>query len=560
MSNRMPFILIFSKFTIFLELFSFFLYAQPVQKEADPLNDSKAVEMFDSLTQSKFFLSLVFRNDFSPKHEYAYPADFIPEYNDSILAARITALNAHSPINFCYNEDVRAHIDFYLKRRSFLSRLIGLTDLYFPLFEEMLHKYDLPEELKFLPIIESALNPVARSRAGAMGLWQFMYKTGLLYGLEVSNFVDDRCDPYKSTDAACRHLKDLYAIYNDWLLALAAYNAGSGRVNRAIHMANGSTNYWEVRKFLPRETQRYVPAFIAATYVMSYYHHHNIRPLVPVIIDAHIDTVAVRSELALDILAQMLDVPLELLEFLNPSYRKNIIPAPVNGKIYYLRLPAQKIIDFYRLEIDLYYETLARRYPQIMADYVTSTGKTIYNKPYRIKGDTAFVSSDAAGDSVKSLTLISTVDDFRQIFHVLTVAPALSVTSSSTAYGRSTSTSRYSYHVVRSGETLSSIARKYGLTVNELMALNNLRTHTIHPGQKLIISRTAQSTSSRTSQSSSAQPASRTSTQLIHTVRSGDTLWNISQKYGVPVEKIMADNNLKSDKLQVGQQLKIIKQ
>lgn len=536
------------------------LYSQPAEPLHDALKDSKAIEIFDSLTQSKFFHNLVFRNDFSSKNCYSNTESYIHDYNDSILINRIVQLNANSPINFTYNEDVKAHIIFYLRRSNYLSKLMGLSRLYFPLFEEILDKYDLPKELKYLPIIESALNPHARSRAGAMGLWQFMYRTGLVYGLEVSNYVDDRCDPLKATEAACKHLLDLYHIYNDWLLALAAYNAGAAKINRAIKLA-GFADYWQIRNFLPRETQRYVPSFIAVTYIFSYHCEHNIEPLIPIIVDAQIDTVTVRGELSFDVISELLSVPIEILELLNPAYKKQIIPASFDEKRYVLRLPSNKILEFYKNELDLYYLTLARRYPHIMSDYVTLSGMTIYNKPYKIKCDTCVVSNGVNDDSIKILTPINSFDDFRNVFIALTTSSNIQTNVSLSAQSKSNVNTRYLHHIVRSGETLGGIANKYNLSVKELMALNNLTKHTIYPGQKLIVStRPSISTNTNKSiQTSSNKLSFSESSSKIHIVRSGDTLWSIAQKYGITVNKIMNDNNLKTDKLYIGQQLKIVK-
>ncbi len=527
--------------------------AQPSNEEL--LMGSKAVEMCDSMANSAFFYSTLFREDMSLKHQYTMPATYIPEYNDSILRVRIAAMNAASPIEFRFNEDVKAHIDFYLKRRSFIARLIGLSDLYFPMFEEMLDKYGLPLDLKFLPIVESALNPIAKSRVGAAGLWQFMYKTGLMYGLNNNSYVDDRFDPYKATDAACRHFIDLYKIYGDWALCLAAYNAGAGRINRAIKATNDQFDYWKIRVNLPRETQKYVPAYIAAAYVFTYYAEHNIRPLVPVIIDTTVDTVAVKAELSFLVISNMLDIPIEQVELLNPAYKKQIIPAPFEGNHYFLRIPKNKSLKFAEVEMDLYYMTYATKYPELMSEFITTSGLTVFKGEYRIDSSVLLNESDSLKkDSLTVLKTIKTPEELLKI--IITRDPVATTTNSNSSTTASNNSSNNGKtptgtHIVQSGESLGVIAQKYGCTIDQIVQWNNLRSKTIHPGQKLKVSGTAFTTNTNASKS--------TGTTTWHTVQSGDTLWGIANKYSTTVEKIKSDNNLTGNNLQVGQRLKIIK-
>ena len=242
--------------------------------------------------------------------ESALSADTIPVFPDSLYAYRLTLLP--SPIALDYNDIVRRYIDMYLvHKRPQVGKMVGLSQLYMPIFEEVLDKYDLPLELKYLPVIESALNPHAVSRVGATGLWQFMYPTGRLYNLTINSYVDERRDPYLATDAAARFLKDLYELYGSWTMALAAYNCGPGNVNKAIRRSGGKTTYWEIRDYLPRETRGYVPAFIAATYAMNYYEEHMVQPMVPEWDIKMVDTVMIHAELPLDVVADKLDITLE---------------------------------------------------------------------------------------------------------------------------------------------------------------------------------------------------------------------------------------------------------
>jgi membrane-bound lytic murein transglycosylase D len=259
-------------------------------------------------------------------------------------------MDVKSPFSMQYNESVQKMISFYSTRRiKHLAYVMEVSEMYFPLFEEMLDKYSLPMELKYLSIVESALNPVAKSRAGAVGLWQFMPGTGNLYGLKINSKVDDRMDIYKSTEAACQHFCDLYARYHDWNLVLAAYNAGPGNVNKAIRRAGGSTtDYWEIRQYLPRETQSYVPAFIAVNYLMEHAQAHNIQPAELQVANYYsFDTVLVTTNVNLVETADWLGMDVETIVMLNPQYKKRVIPASAE-KPYILTLPNEKIGEFIR--------------------------------------------------------------------------------------------------------------------------------------------------------------------------------------------------------------------
>jgi len=263
-------------------------------------------------------------------------------YDDSIYIKRLQQLPYR--IEMPYNSIVRSFIDRYARSIRQVEYMVGLGEShYFPIFEHALAKYNLPLELRYLPIIESALNSRAVSRAGAGGLWQFMVSTGRVYGLEVNSLVDDRCDPVKSSDAAARYLRDLYNIYSDWHLVIAAYNCGPGNVARAIRHAGGKTNYWEIYPYLPRETRGYVPIFIAANYIMNFYPKHNMCPATPNFIQVT-DTINITQRIHLEQIANVLNIPIEELRFLNPQYRQDIIPG--NIKPYSLVLPMNQVSSF----------------------------------------------------------------------------------------------------------------------------------------------------------------------------------------------------------------------
>lgn len=335
-----------------------------------------------------------------------------PKLDAEIIYARLRMLNEETPIVFEPNAAILEYIEFYAMRRNkMLGRMLGLAPYYFPLFEEKLDLHDIPLELKYLPIVESALNPRARSRVGATGLWQFMYGTGKMYGLEVNSYVDERMDPVKSTDAACRYLKKLYSLYNDWSLALAAYNAGPGNVNKAIRRSGGKTTYWEIRPFLPKETRGYVPAFIAVNYLMSFHEEHNIFPAESTCAWGETDTLLISSTVRFDQLEAFMEIDRETLSWYNPTYRKGVIPA---GGNYELRLPYEKVAAFIAMK-----------------------------------------------DSIEHYKADETPD--------ITVEPETIV------------------YVVRSGDVLSAIARRHGVSVAQLQAWNNISGSMIRPGQKLSI-------------------------------------------------------------------------
>jgi membrane-bound lytic murein transglycosylase D len=236
-------------------------------------------------------------------------------------------------------------------KKELVGVMIGLSDYYFPLFEEILDLYQLPQEFRFLPIIESALNPRAVSRVGATGLWQFMYGTGRMYKLTINSYVDERRDPIASSHAAARFIKDLYSIYKDWTLVIAAYNCGPGNVNKAIRRAGGKKNYWDIYYYLPRETRGYVPAFIAANYAYYYHKEHNIKPQ-PINIPLTSDTIMVNQLLHLQQVAEVIGVPINLLRDLNPQYKQDVIPA--KDRAFTLKLPADAVGPFIDKEKEIY--------------------------------------------------------------------------------------------------------------------------------------------------------------------------------------------------------------
>ena len=267
------------------------------------------------------------------------------EFSDLEFEMGFFELNRRSPIDFDYNEHVKKYIDYYLtRRRDLLSKVLGLSKYYFPIFEETLDKYNLPLELKYLAIIESALNPNAQSRTGAMGLWQFKYNTALMLDLVIDNYVDERQDPVKSTDAACRYLDFLYNTFGDWQLAIAAYNGGPGVIRNAVTRSGGKTQFWEIMPYLSEETRNYLPGFLAMAYLMENYKTFDIVPDPPKIIWHQTDTVMIKQSVSFQKVSEKLGIPAETIRFLNPSYKKNYIPLYDQAVPFVL--PVSKITEF----------------------------------------------------------------------------------------------------------------------------------------------------------------------------------------------------------------------
>ena len=327
-----------------------------------------------------------------------------PIVSDSVYIDRLSRIP--SIIEMPFNDVVKKYIEAYTGRlRNKVSFMLAASNFYMPIFEEALDVYDLPMELKYLPIIESALNPKAQSRVRASGLWQFMLKTGKSYGLESNSLVEERFDPVKSTWAAVRYLKELYDIYKDWNLVLAAYNSGPGNVNKAIRRAGGSTDYWEIYPFLPRETRGYVPGFIAVNYVMTYYCEHGICPMESEL-PALTDTIHINKDLHLQQVANVCNIDIEQLRSLNPQYKKDLIPG--NSRTYALRLPGNMTTTFIEREDSIYAfdakKYLKKRRTVAVNDASKAKGNDKGAKYYKIKnGDTLGGIASRHGVSVAQL-------------------------------------------------------------------------------------------------------------------------------------------------------------
>jgi len=376
--------------------------------------------------------------------------NFIPEFPEEEYIKRVKNIN--SVIKLSYNDQVRGIINLYTNRKRDLSEfMLGFSEYYFPIFEQIFDKEGVPQELKYLALIESALNPRATSKAGAVGLWQFMYSTGRMYGLKINSFVDERRDPIKATVAAARFLKDLHNMFNDWNLALAAYNCGPGNVKKAIKRANGKTDFWDIYQFLPLETRGYVPAYIAATYLMNYNEKHNLYPR-EIKIPTTVDTIMVKQRLHLQQVAEVLHIPLEMLEDMNPQYRINVIPYEEGSNPLFL--PGEFGEKFVEKQDSIY----------AYKDSIFFDPEYLRRQPARY----AYKENQSKAETSSKRGKHST---------------------SSSSNGKTTT------YVVKKGDSFGKIASKYGITVQDIRDWNHLKSNTAMLGQKLIVSKHEESLS-----------------------------------------------------------------
>lgn len=435
--------------------------------------------------------------------------------SDSLYLIRMDSLQSAIPLSF--NDIVRNYIELYtLKRPLQVATMLGSSEYYFPIFEAALDAEGMPLELKYLPVIESALNPRALSRVGACGLWQFMYSTGKMYKLEITSFVDERRNPYLATQAAVKYLNDLYAIYGDWILVIAAYNCGPGNVNKAIRRSGGKRNYWDIYYYLPRETRGYVPAFIAANYVFRYHKEHGIFPIESTL-PTLCDSIVLEDALHFEQIAAKLEMSVEELRDLNPQYRADVIPAGF-GKSYVLRMPYNHVTNFIDQQDSIFVYNRSKYF---------NDSDRMANPKDRIK-----VQASALG----------TEGRVRLVYKV------------------------------KSGDVPGAIASKFGVRLADLRYWNNLnRRMTIRVGQKLVVyvpeKKAAQYKNSTTYggkvNNSVKAPAVETINGefVLYTVRKGENLWSIAKKYpGISTKDIMKWNNLSEHaarNIKPGQKLKI---
>jgi len=475
-------------------------------------NDLNSIAFINTVEQSLNLFYADYVNDKrydSIINALNYEPNEAPIFTDDIYCERLARINDMSTFPMDCNPITLSTIRFFAsKRRSFGRIVMGRSALYFDMFREKLIENGLPEELRFLAVIESGLRPQVKSRAGALGLWQFMYRTGLQYGLEENNYVDDRMDPEKATDAACKFLKKLYGIYGDWNLALAAYNAGPGNVNKAIKRSGNKTTYWEIRPFLPSETQGYVPNFIAAAYLLTYHAEHNIIPMEAKIHYIHLDTVCLRESIHMNTISKLLNWDLEEIKSLNPIYKTTFIPKSEKGRC--ITGPNYKISTLAGMEDSLYRLEKSIYSPVTLPQQVNSI-PTVNDT---LNGNIGSNNSDSL---------------------VITVPLYLS------------------YHKVKSQENLKNIALKFNITVENIMEWNALRTTSIYVGQKLKIY-----TADAPPVASTPAPTTPTVTKKYYNVRSGDTFVKISQRHNMTMDQLKKINpGINISRLTVGQKIRV---
>jgi len=471
------------------------------------------VTQMDSLLNLWYVQNNSYDTSRSNLNLYRFDSGEVPSYSDSVYNEKINALE--TPVPLTYNKYVKSFINLYSKRRrDLVERMLGLSNYYFPIFEKELDRKNLPLELKYLPVIESALNPNAVSRMGATGIWQFMYSTGKHYGLEITSYLDERRDPDQSTKAAVHFLDDMHNIFDNWLYVIASYNCGASNVNKAIRRSGYSDNFWDVYRYLPRETRGYVPAFIAVYYVMEYHAAHNLYPK-NVDLPLASDTVMVNKQLNFQTLSKTLDIKEKKLALLNPEYKKGYIPA--SDAPYSLKLPFKQALKFCSKEDNIY-----------------ALQDSLFQED-----EAQMLANNNSGGSYASKD-----SDSHQLL----------------------------YYQVKPGDNLGYIAEWYDCRASDIRKWNNLRGSTIHPGEKIKIYipedqvdryNDINEMSFRQKQArkngESVSSVSTNNGYVFYTVKRGDTLWDIAKKFqNVSARMLKRLNNMPNGKaLDPGQRIKV---
>lgn len=515
------------------------------------------------------------------------------ELPTELLKSRLAAMDAKSPFKIEYNPGLENIIKSFLKnRKKSFGRLMAISEYYFPLFEEAFARQNVPLEIKYLAVVESSLNPKAVSRMGATGLWQFMYETGKQYNLNIDSYVDERSDPLKSSAAASQYMTNMYTIFGDWDLVLASYNSGPGNVAKAIRRSGGQQNYWNIRKYLPQETQGYVPAFLATMYIYEYHKEHGIVADRALIKHFETDTIMIKKEMSFKQISDLIEVPVAQLRLLNPSYKIDVVPF-YGDKNHYLRLPKEKIAVFTSNEKQIYayiqheddlreksiYQT--SRTALAKADVSTSTRYTTQSstKYYKVKkGDNLSAIADkydvsvsdlkkwnslrsnslSYGKSLKILTNESVAIKEPNVSKVKSIPAEVASTYSKIASLESkkdTLTSTIaSYYVVQKGDNLGNIAKKYNISIDDLKNWNHLSDASIQLGVSLQIG-----INEEVAKEEIAAAPVREMENVEYIIKKGDNLGNISKKYGSTVDELKEWNNLQDNNIALGSSLIVAK-
>lgn len=434
------------------------------------------------------------------------PGD-IPNFTNEEICERLQRMNEMTPFHLDCNAATISTIRFFAReRRGFIRIAMGRSALYFDMYKEKMAEYGIPIELRFLSVIESGLRPQVKSKAGALGLWQFMYKTGLYFGLDENSYIDERMDPEKSTDAACRYLKQLYGIYGDWNLALAAYNAGPGNVNKAIRRSGDKKTYWEVRPYLPAETQGYVPNFIAAAYMMTYHAEHNIIPMEAKIHNAQLDTMCLTEGVHMFTISKLINWEIEDIQSLNPVFKTTFIPKSKPARC--ITGPLEKINLLVSFQDSLY----------ALEKSIHSPSKPIT----QIETPVAQIADSSEMAKIEQ-NIISDSLSKNENLH---------------------------YHKVKAGDNLKNIALKFNVTIEQIMEWNALRTGNIYVGQRLKI------LSNQIPKTIPIQP--KAPVKKYYVVRSGDTFTKVAQKHNLTQAQLQKLNpGVRVNRITVGQRLRV---
>ncbi|WP_348811950.1 LysM peptidoglycan-binding domain-containing protein [Flavobacterium maritimum] len=516
------------------------------------------------------------------------------ELPTELLKSRLQEMDAKSPFNIEYNQGLENIIKSFLKnRKKSFERLMAVSEYYFPLFEDALAKQNVPLEIKYLAVVESALNPKAVSRVGATGLWQFMYQTGKQYGLKIDSYVDERSDPLRASEAAAQYMTNMYAIFGDWDLVLASYNSGPGNVSKAIRRSGGQQNYWNIRKNLPKETQGYVPAFLATMYIYEYHKEHGIQPERALVKHFATDTVMVKKQMTFKQISELLDIPVAQLQILNPSYKLNVIPS-YKDQDHYLRLPQDKIAVFTSNEDRIYayiqHELNQREKPFQLAkatvakdtiNYTTQRVSLNKTKYYKVRsGDNLSSIADKYDVSVsdlkkwnslrsnavasgKSLKIITNESVMKTVKKAPNVVPSEVIKENQrlaaseekekkTIVDDSVISNTANYYTVQKGDNLNVIAKKYNVTVAEIQEWNNLSNGTIQQGSSL---RVANKEMDKKEELAVAPELKN----IEYVVQKGDNLGNIAKKFGTSLVDLKQWNNLKDNNIALGITLVVAK-
>ena len=516
------------------------------------------------------------------------------ELPTELLKSRLQEMDAKSPFNIEYNQGLENIIKSFLKnRKKSFERLMAVSEYYFPLFEDALAKQNVPLEIKYLAVVESALNPKAVSRVGATGLWQFMYQTGKQYGLKIDSYVDERSDPLRASEAAAQYMTNMYAIFGDWDLVLASYNSGPGNVSKAIRRSGGQQNYWNIRKNLPKETQGYVPAFLATMYIYEYHKEHGIQPERALVKHFATDTVMVKKQMTFKQISDLLDVPVAQLQILNPSYKLNVIPS-YKDQNHYLRLPQDKIAVFTSNEDRIYayvqHELSQREKPFQLAkatevrdttNYSTQRVSLTKTKYYKVKsGDNLSAIANKYDVSVsdlkkwnrlksnavasgKSLKIITNESVMKTVRKTPNVVPSEAIKENQglaaseekekkTILNDAVTSNTANYYTVQKGDNLNLIAKKYNVTVAEIQEWNNLSNGTIQQGSSLRVANKELDKKEELAVASELK-------NIEYVVQKGDNLGIIAKKFGTSLVDLKQWNNLTDNNIALGSTLVVAK-